>query len=327
MTIPVSVNIMPHWPVGEVVELAIRAEQLGYTRCWVYDEGLVTRDVYVTLAAIASRTSSIRLGPGITNPYVRHPGATATAIATIDELSGGRAFLGLGAGGGLTLDPLAIGRHRPLTAVRETVSALRRLFAGEMVTTEGPGPVTFDRARLGYGRADMEIILAGRGPKMTALGAEVADGFTLSYVHKELLGEAVTVLRAGAGRSGRDFLITYCTLVANTDAELEECRRQLTFRLVDNPPRVQQMIGMTGADVTAIREALALGGPAAASQLVRDEWIPHFIIIGSPAEATAELNMLMDEHGIDEFQLPILSHHGAAEMIEHTAALFEESQG
>ena len=119
---------MPKGPVAEVADLAVLAERLGYRRCWVYDEGLVTRDVYVTLTAIALATEKILLGPGITNPYVRHPGVTAAAVATIDELSGGRAFVGLGAGGVLTLDPLGIDRRRPVATVSHMVSALRDLF-------------------------------------------------------------------------------------------------------------------------------------------------------------------------------------------------------
>ena len=128
MTLPLSVNLMPKGPVAEVVDLAVIAEGLGYRRCWVYDEGLVTRDVYVTLAAIALSTKRILLGPGITNPYVRHPGVTAAAVATLDELSGGRAFVGLGAGGGLTLDPLGIDRRRPVATVGVIPFVVRMIF-------------------------------------------------------------------------------------------------------------------------------------------------------------------------------------------------------
>ena len=77
MTLPLSVNLMPKGPVAEVADLAVLAERLGYRRCWVYDEGLITRDVYVTLTAIALATKRILLGPGITNPCVRHPGVAA----------------------------------------------------------------------------------------------------------------------------------------------------------------------------------------------------------------------------------------------------------
>ena len=176
--LPLSVNLMPDGPVGRIADLAVLAEELGYARCWVYDEGLVTRDVYVTLSAVAERTETIPLGPGITNPFVRHPGATAAAIASLDELSGGRAFVGIGAGGGLTLDPLGIVRDRPLTAVAEMVDGLRRLFAGERVEHDGHA-FSFRDAHLTYGRPGIEIILAGRGPRMTELGGRVADAGTV----------------------------------------------------------------------------------------------------------------------------------------------------
>ena len=310
---------MPEAPVGEIVELARLAEQLGCSRCWVYDEGLVTRDVYVTLAAIAAHTERIPLGPGITNPYVRHPGATASAIATLDELSGGRAFLGLGAGGGLTLDPMGTVRERPLASVRTMVEALRALFAGERVDVAGP-TFSFQGATLAYARPDLEIILAGRGPKMTALGGEVADGFNLSYIHKELLPGHAQALRAAAGE--RPFRITYSTMIATTDAQFEDARSQLTFRLVDSPDKVKELIGMTGEDTSAIRRALGEGGPTNAAQHVRPEWVNAFVIVGTPAECAAELSTTMEAHGIDDFQLPVLEVRGAAEFIERSVAMF-----
>ena len=103
-----SVNLIPEAPVAVIRDLAVRAEELGFSRCWVNDEGLATRDVYVTMAAILRSTERLVVGPGVTNAYTRHPGQTAAAIATLAEMSSGRAFLGLGAGGSLTLDPLGL---------------------------------------------------------------------------------------------------------------------------------------------------------------------------------------------------------------------------
>ncbi len=84
--------------------IARQVEELGFSYCYVADQGL-SRDVYVTLSNLAASTTSLRLGPGITHPYVRHPAATAVAIATLDELSHHRAFLGIGAGGTRALAP------------------------------------------------------------------------------------------------------------------------------------------------------------------------------------------------------------------------------
>jgi len=317
--LPLSVNLMPDGPVGRIADLAVLAEELGYARCWVYDEGLVTRDVYVTLSAVAERTETIPLGPGITNPFVRHPGATAAAIASLDELSGGRAFVGIGAGGGLTLDPLGIVRDRPLTAVAEMVDGLRRLFAGERVEHDGHA-FSFRDAHLTYGRPGIEIILAGRGPRMTELGGRVADGFNLSYVHKDLLSEHSRTLRAAAGE--RPFRITYSTMIAITDEEYDDARAQLTFRLVDSPAAVKERIGMTENDVTKIRTALAEGGPRHAARHVDPEWVSSFVIAGTADECARELRELMAANQIDEFQLPVLEPDGAAAFIERTATMF-----
>ena len=169
-------SVLPHHALERVVELAQLGERLGYRRCWVYDEGLAARDVYVTMTAIALATETLEVGPGITNPYTRHAGATAGAIAALDEVSGGRAFLGIGAGGSLTLDPLGIERRRPLTAVRETIDACRRLF--------------------GAGASDRDYGWRGRQP---AAGRVIAP---CSAGHRDLAGRA----RAAHARVGRSRL-------------------------------------------------------------------------------------------------------------------------
>ena len=325
MTIPLGISLMPHGPVADLVGLARIAENLGCCRCWVYDEGLATRDVYVAMTAVALATSTIRVGTGITNPYSRHPGTTASAIATVDELSGQRAFVGIGAGGGMTLGPMGIERRRPVAAVEAMVGALRGLYAGEEVDVESEG-FGFRSARLDYGRADTEIFLAGRGPRMTDLGGRLADGFVLSWVHRALLDDHVAALRVAAKVHGRRFTIVWSTMLVTTDADLWMARESLSFRLPDSPVAVKEMIGMTEDDTRAIRDALRHGGPPAAAHLVREEWVPHFVLIGSPEAVADEMLSTMARCGIDEFQLPSLSAaagvEAAAASIRRTAEIF-----
>ena len=306
---------MPHGPVADLVGLARIAENLGCCRCWVYDEGLATRDVYVAMTAVALATSTIRVGTGITNPYSRHPGTTASAIATIDELSGQRAFVGIGAGGGMTLGPMGIERRRPVAAVEAMVGALRGLYAGEEVDVESEG-FGFRSARLDYGRADTEIFLAGRGPRMTDLGGRLADGFVLSWVHRDLLDDHVAALRVAAKIHGRRFTIVWSTMLVTTDADLWMARESLSFRLPDSPVAVKEMIGMTEDDTRAIRDALRHGGPPAAAHLVREEWVPHFVLMGSPEAVADEMRRTMARCGIDEFQLPSLPAAAGAQAAE-----------
>jgi 5,10-methylenetetrahydromethanopterin reductase len=300
-----SVNVMPDGAIGDIVSIAVEAERLGFHGCWVYDEGIVMRDVYVLLAAIAQATDRVRIGTGITNPYTRHPATTAAAIATIDDLSGGRAFLGLGAGGSWPLEPLAVDRSQPLRVVRDTLMACRALFDGETVDMESKH-FTLQGARLGFAtRRGIEIWFAARGPKMLQLGGELCNGVMLDFTHRELIGDAVALVREGAARSGNRPSLMYSTMIATNDVELQAAKPHVTYRLVDSPPAVKERLGMTDNDSDRIRAALADGLEAAAAY-VPDEWVIPFILYGTERSCADQLVGLMDRHGIDEYLVPVL---------------------
>ena len=312
---------MPEAPVADVVALAVLAERLGYDRCWVYDEGLATRDVYVTMTAIAAATSRIEIGPGITNAYTRHPASTAAAIASLDEFCGGRAFIGIGAGGSLTLGPLGVDRSRPLSAVRELITMCRALFLGAPVTTSSAiGNLT--NAKLDFARPDLPIWLAGRGPKMLALGGELADGVMLDFLHRDAIADAIALVRAGAARSQNAPRICYSTLVVTDRDSLDMVRPHMTYRLVDSQPEVRARIGMEEDDRQAIRAAMA-GGLAAAGRLVKDEWVLPFVISGSTDECVRQIRDLHERHGIAEFMLPVLDLPNAAEYMTRVAKVLD----
>src|SRR5436309_5928427 len=216
----ISTNQVPGVSVAAMAELTAEAERLGFRRCWVCDQGLDCRDVFVTLAAAAARTRTIQLGTGITHPYTRHPAVTAAAIASVDELSGGRAFLGIGAGGADTLLPLGLERRRPLAAVREMIQLTRALNRGGAVDFDGEA-FQLRGARVDYARPDLEIWLAGRGSKMLALGGELADGVLLDFIHKDLLAEHVRTVRSGAKLTGNTPRICYSTVIVTDEQALE----------------------------------------------------------------------------------------------------------
>ena len=317
-------NVLPHGPIERAVEIARFAETLGYRRCWVYDEGLAAADVYVAMTAIALATTSLEVGPGITNPYTRHAGVTAGAIASLDELSGGRAFLGIGAGGSLTLNPLSIDRSRPLAAVRETIDACRRLFAGGAVNADGVH-VRLSGASLLHAPAGTEIWLAGRGPRMLELGGAACDGVLVDFVYKPHIGPAVERIR-GAGRAaGNEPRISYSTMLVTDDDTMAAVKPHLTYRLVDSPADVQQAIGLADADAARIGAALADGLEAAAEH-VRDEWALPFVIAGTPDECSQELHRLAAEHGIDSFVVPLLDGERAETLLRSGAEIMGLAQ-
>src|SRR6266404_1293981 len=122
-------------PVAQLVERARLAEANGYSAVWVADERFY-REVYSCLGQIAAHTTKILLGPCVTDPYARHPAPTAMAIATLDEISGGRAILGIGAGiSGFA--ELGIDRKKPAQAIRVAIELIRALLRGETVDYRG----------------------------------------------------------------------------------------------------------------------------------------------------------------------------------------------
>lgn len=319
-----SINVIPEGPIADVVDLAVTAERQGFDRCWVYDEGLAARDVYVTMTAIAAATTTLQLGTGITNPYTRHPAQTASAIASLDEVSGGRAFLGIGAGGSLTLDPLGIDRVRPLTAVRETIAICRSLFSGRPVDFDGTH-ASLRASSLDYGRPETEIWLAGRGPKMLHLGGAQADGVMLDFIHRDHIGDYVALVAAGAASSGRSTQICYSTAIVTDEDDLEFVRPHMTYRLIDSPQSVKDQLGLTDRDVDRIRSAMA-GGLRAAAEHVRDEWILPFVISGNTQECAAQLGSLVDQHGFSEFLLPIFDMGDPSGYLERVAKVLEKAK-
>ena len=164
--------MFPGVPAGMLVDAVVAAEELGLDEVWIADEG-VSRDPVTVLAAAADRTSRIRLAVGITSPLLRHPGAIAASLATLDELSGGRAVLGLGVGGNRSLEPFGLATDRPVGVMKEAISTARAVFGVERSHGYEPPPHAF-------GPRSVPIWVGTRGPQMSRLAARAADGILVS---------------------------------------------------------------------------------------------------------------------------------------------------
>jgi 5,10-methylenetetrahydromethanopterin reductase len=174
-----GVLLYSDYTTAELVELAVLSEAVGYQWFW-YTDVRFARDCYLGLAAVAARTRHIRLGTGVTDPYSRHPALTACAIATLDEMCGGRAALGIGTGGA-GFHELGLERKLPVAAMRETVEIVRGLLRGEAVTLRGK-VISLAGGRLNFApaRADLPIYFATHGAQVTRLAGQIADGVLIA---------------------------------------------------------------------------------------------------------------------------------------------------
>ncbi|MGI9624591.1 MAG: LLM class flavin-dependent oxidoreductase [Acidimicrobiales bacterium] len=167
-----GVWLYPGVPALSLVDAVVAAEQCGLDEVWIADEG-VAREPMAVLAAAALRTSTIRLGVGITSPLLRHPGAIAATLATIQELSDGRAVLGLGVGGHESLDPFELRADRPVALLGDAITMARAVLAGTPTPGYEPPPHR-------QPDASVPIWVGARGAQLTRTGARLADGLFLS---------------------------------------------------------------------------------------------------------------------------------------------------
>ena len=226
-----GLGLWPNHPPAEAARLAAFAETQGFEGIWVPDERF-HRDCYLTLGSVARETVRARLGPFVSDPYSRHPALTAMTMATLDELAGGRAVLGLGAGAS-GFAALGIARHHPATAIREAVSLIRRLWAGETVTQSGR-VVQFHGGHLDFrARPTIPILVAGRGPRILELAGEVADGAIIGALLSPSTFEyAQRHIRAGAARVGRRLDRFETVVWAHTALDAEPARARDAVRQI-----------------------------------------------------------------------------------------------
>jgi 5,10-methylenetetrahydromethanopterin reductase len=204
VTLRTGLLVLPSRPVAELAALAARAEALGYDDVWLADERFF-REVYASLTVLAQATSRVRLGPCVTDPYSRHPALTAMAVATLDEIAGGRAVLGLGAGVS-GLRELGITTEKSAVALREAVALIRRLLAGETVTVKGQ-QIAFTDGRLDFAapRAELPIYVASQRAAGCRVAGRLADGAIMQGALAEPLVRFFRdTVHAAAREAGRD---------------------------------------------------------------------------------------------------------------------------
>lgn len=285
-----GLRLSPDRSATEYVDIAEKAERLGIEYVWVEDEipSNPFRDPFILLAAVASKTARVKLGTGVTNPYSRHPALVAFGIMTLNELSGGRAFLGLGAGGSMALAPLEIKMwDRPILAVSEAVQVYRLLFAGETVSFQGE-MIRMKGVKL-FKKPDrpIPIYLAARSPKMLRLSGEVADGVLLSGLPLSRTADAIAEARAGMRLSKRRDNFQVCLSVYfSTSRDGKRARdlvkKHCVFAVADSPTGGLERSGVSREQQEALRQVVRSKGIEAAKGLVTDQMVDSLTVSGEP---------------------------------------------
>ena len=224
---------------SQIEELSLLAEQFGFRGIWAQNYARA-RDAFMTMVPAALATKKIRVGVVIVSPYEMHPVKIANAVLTLNECSGGRAMVVIGAGGEW---PLLINSAvfdssftSRIASTREALEIVKAAVGGRILNYEGENYQALGFSAPWHDDTPPLIYDGASGPKMLKMATGVADGVMMSDMHPEMLGDRMTLIRdslAEHGRDGEDFLINNFVawhIKKDREASREEARRELIIR-------------------------------------------------------------------------------------------------
>ncbi len=286
--------------MGDLVRYARETESLGYDGFWLLEES--GKEAFATLGALAGVTEKIRLGTSIVSFYSRSPTLLAMAARTLDDLTGGRFALGIGAGGaGFMERGHGVRVERPLRRAQEAVEIVRALLTNKRCSYDGElFRIQNFGLREGPAARKIPVYLSALNPKMMALAARVADGFIASFPSDEAVAEWRSIVQREAQAAGRDprqirILTLLLTCVDPSDeSAMNVLRRGLAFYCAAKTYHHIAEISGVGAQVRKVWEAWERRDFAGAAGLVTDAIVEKFSLTGSPAACRQKLRSLLD---------------------------------
>jgi alkanesulfonate monooxygenase SsuD/methylene tetrahydromethanopterin reductase-like flavin-dependent oxidoreductase (luciferase family) len=311
LTYDIEINSAAHYPAADVIDLVALAEAGGFGAFWKGESN--STDPMVLLAAVASRTKTIRLGTAIYHIYGRSPVTLGIQAATLQDLSRGRLLLGLGVANKSIAAWHGGVFDRPLRRISEYVEIVRKVAAGERVEYAGEIYQTGQRFQLSWkpSHPTFPVYVAGLGPQMTKLVGKISDGVFINMATPAKIKEIAERVRAGAREAGRDpaklEIIAKCRVSLNPDRgrARTRLRQVLTFyNLADHYSDMLKGLGFE-AEVSRIQDAFQKGGFKAAAAALSDDYMDRLpVIAGTSIREIKERLLPFVEAGATRLVIP-----------------------
>ncbi len=276
--------------VKQVVNYCKLAESKDIDFAWITNH-YNNRHCYPTLAAIAMNTTTLKMGPGIMNSFTDTPAAMASFFCTLNEISDGRAVLGIGPGDLSTLPKLAISPAKPVARLGEAVKQIRKLCAGEEVKKSGMEFFDYDGAKLtGVNLPDKKkgvpIYIGAQGPKVLELAGTVGDGALINASNPKDFQIAIPIIKAACDKVGKKGFDVGAYTAMSIDMNEKKARNAAkivaAFIAAGSPPDIINRHGLDTGNVAKIKDALAKFDFKSVGELVSDKEIDAFTIAGTP---------------------------------------------
>jgi probable F420-dependent oxidoreductase len=305
-------TLKPENSIERTIALARQAEAGGFDYGWLFDSHVLWREPYVLLTLMAEATTAMRLGTCVTNPATREPSVTASALAVLDEVSGGRMDLGIGRGDSARR---VLGKPpTTMATLEEAIVVIRDLVAGRSVTYEGT-ELSFPWTS-GW---DLPVWVAGYGPMALAMTGRVADGVILQLADPDLIRWFVAQIREAEATAERPAGSVRVQAAAPAHVgSLELCRDRTRWfpalvsnhvvDLVTKYPRDRLPESLTGyiGDRSGYDYHHHAEVGSANAAFVGDEVTDRFCVLGSIDDHIAKLHALADA-GVDQFNIYLMN--------------------
>lgn len=284
------------FPMRRYIELARVVESFPFHELTVHDV-VWWRPVWPILTLIAEHTERVLVGPDVTHPYLRHPADTAACLAALDELSGGRAILGLGAGS--MLDRIEVPIVRPLVAVRETAELVQRFLSRDRARYEGELFQAHEDAQFYWEppRARVPMFVGAYASGMVAAAPRFVDELRPPAIWAP--GFFLDVQRRARQAADNEGFRVGCDVwvsVGDDRAEARALGRRILAQFLAVPgfhPHVD-FHEIPTTEVRAVGEAMRTGDLDAAASHVSDRTLDTFVAAGTAMDVVAGLERLLD---------------------------------
>jgi 5,10-methylenetetrahydromethanopterin reductase len=298
---PIGVSVGDMTPPEELGAKARWLEELGYSHIMVPEDYFyVPALVGATLAL--SATSSVPVGTSIVSGLVRHPAVLAMEIAGISRAFPGRFRPGIGLGLPAWLEQMGLMPEKPVAALRESVTSIQRLLAGETVTLAGK-QFTLDAIGITHpAKEHVPITLGVMGPMLLRLSGQIADGTLFgAAAGLDYFRFAMAEVEKGLAKAGRASEAMAYSTVALTCVDRDGDKARAAAR-----PILASFLGEFGVniltDAYGISEQLTAilerGGPDAVAAELPDQWLEDLTLVGTPAEVVEKMRAWLNA-GLD----------------------------
>ena len=321
---PVGALVMDPLPPAHIAPFAWLSEQLGFGELWVPEDYYFNAGI-ATAAICLGATHQIPVGIGIASAVVRHPAVLAMELATLAGAFPGRLMPGIGLGTPLCLRQMGLQPRSSLTAVRECLTIVRRLLAGEEVTEHGQ-LFQLDRVRLVHPLpAPIRLYTGAMGPKMLQLCGEIADGNIMGVTATpDIVRWSRGQIEAGARRAGRAFdhdCPVFVLYAVDRDRKVARAaiRGMLAF-LFSVFPRNAYTEHYGCAD--ELERILARGGAEAVAREMPEAWLDDFAVAGEPDECAERIDRYLQAGATSVVIAPMPADQYAATLELTARAVF-----